>query len=399
MSDVEELLACFEDGTLLRPTAKSPNIVDLARAMGSLLGARDDSPTAGSVELVGLIGSADHFIFILADGLGLDLVEGLPYGAFLQKRLKAALQTVFPSSTSVVLTTMATGEWPNRHAVTGQWTHLPEIRAAAALLPFTVRSGGRSLAKMGYTVEQAFPLPSNLSNLSRDVLAVLPSQMVKSVSSAYFAGYKARIGYRTLAEAVDIISARVKSAQAPTYTYLYTPLVDLEAHWHGVAHPAVRGVILYLNRQIERLAASVSDRARIVLTADHGLLDAPIEAKRWIKPSAELFESLLFPPSGDSRVMFLHQREGAGEQLCQRFRKRFGDTFFLISTDEAEQVELLGPGSISPETRSRVGDFMLISRGEGVIKYVSHGVGREPSVVSYHSGLTPEEMRIPLVIV
>lgn len=399
VSDVERLLTKFETGALLRPTPHVPNIVDLARALAWVAGAGGIDLTANSSRLAAIIGPADHLVVILADGLGMTLVEELPDSAFLATQLVTELRTVFPSSSATVLTALATGEWPNTHGVTGQWTHLPEIRATADLLRFAARTGGRSLAKLGVTVEQVFPLPSLVRSMRRDTLALYPEPVVNSASAAYFSGYRARQGYRTLAEAVDHLIARVGAAEAPTYSYLYTPWIDLEAHRHGVGHPGVRAAVVGLDRALERLATRLNGRARLVLTADHGLLDTPVVARHWLRPGHDIFRGLAFPPSGDARVMYLHVRDGEHDGIRRRFREHYGERFFLISTEEAEQLELFGPGPLTAWVRRRLGDLIVISSGADVLEYVPAGsIDRLMAVTSHHSGLTPAEMRIPLVV-
>ena len=159
---------------------------------------------------------------ILADGLGMTLAEALPAGDFLPAHLVAELRTVFPSSTATALTALATGEWPNRHGVTGQWTHLPAIRTAAALLPFAARNGGRSLAERGVTIDQAFPVSPLIQRMRFEPLALYPESIATSRSSAYFSGGRHHGGYRRLADAIDLTLRRIESADGPTYTYIYT---------------------------------------------------------------------------------------------------------------------------------------------------------------------------------
>lgn len=399
MSDIDRLRAAFEAGALLRPSTQVPNVVDLARALACLGGSPEMTPTAGASDLARLIGPADHLVFIVADGLGMMLVDSLPGSTFFAAHLERELRTVFPSTTATVLTALATGAWPGQHGVTGQWTHLPAIRGTADLLRFAARGGGVSLTKLGVSVEQAFPLPALMGGLQRDTLALFPEGLANGSSSIYFSGERPRRAYRTLAEATEIIGARVETTPAPTYTYLYTPWIDQEAHRHGVRHPGVRAAVIGLDREFGRLAARLGGRARIVLTADHGLLDTPIVARHWLKPTADLFETLLFPPSGDARVMYLHVKEGARDWLRERFQRRYGERFFVLTIEEAEQLELFGPGPLSPRARDRMGDLIVISSGVDVIEYVPAGShDRVLSITAHHSGLTPAEMRVPLII-
>ena len=399
MSDVDRLLGAFASGSLVRPSAEVTSIVDLARAVATLAGAEGVQSGPHSGELAELIGPSDHLIFVLADGVGLSMMEQLPPDSFLLTHLTGGIMTVFPSTTAVALTTLATGEWPARHAVTGWWTHLPEIGSAAAILPFTRRSDKRPLAELGVTPEHAFPLPAMTLRADRDSIALLPERIAGSAYSTYAAGTKERRGYRTLRQAVDIAVARTRDSESPTYTYIYTDRVDAEAHRRGSAHELVHAALVQLDRELATLHRGLDGRGRIVVSADHGFLDAPRDARHQITASDPVLAGLRFPPSGDARVLYLHVSDGAEDRVRELFQKRFGDRFFLISADEAEALELFGPGPMSRETRIRIGDLVAISCGQDVISYQS---GPEPAPLmtqeSQHSGLTPQEMRAPLVI-
>ena len=399
MSDVHKLLSAFTAGSLLRPAPDVTNIVDLGRALVMVAGAEGVRATAGSGVVADLIGPADHLVFILADGLGIGLVEELPGDSFLATHLVTELRTVFPSTTAVALTSIATGEWPSMHGVTGWWTHLPEIGSAAVILQFITRSDRRSLADLGVTVEQAFPIPSLMSSINRDTLVLFPERIVESVYSAYVSGNKPRSGYRSFRDAVNTIVSRVRHADRPTYTYLYSPRIDSVAHEHGMGHREVRSALLELDGELQRLREQLGERGRIVISADHGFLDTPQGSRHLIRASDSLMGLLKSPPSGDARVLYLHTRHGADARVIEHFRERFGERFLLITIDEAEGLELFGPGPLSPVAKSRLGDLIAISGGPDAVQFVSaSGAGRMMSQASQHSGLTPLEMRVPLVI-
>jgi hypothetical protein len=284
--------------------------------------------------------------------------------------------------------------------VTGQWTHLTEIRGAAALLPFAARSGGRLLLHLGVTVEGAFPIPSRMNGMTRDVLTLLPSRIVSSVSSSYFSGTRARIGYESLADVVNFIVARVNYATTPTYTYLYSPRIDTEAHFLGVGHQDVRAIVNELSRVVEQLAGGLDGRARIVVAADHGMLDSPVSARNGFKPSSDIFDALRFGPTGDDRVLYFHLREGAEERFRRRVKAQYGDRFYVITVAEAERLQLFGPDPIESNVRDRFGDLVMISGGVDMIEYAPGGhIGHRVDLNAFHSGLSPSEMRVPLIVI
>ena len=145
MTDAERLLAAFDDGTLVRPSAGALNLVDLARALASIAGVPDVALADGAREIASAIGEPRHVVFMLVDGLGANMLAAERGATFLNAHTQHRLQTVFPATTSVALTSLATVEWPARHAVTGWWTHLPAIGAAATVLPY-LRPLGRPAA-------------------------------------------------------------------------------------------------------------------------------------------------------------------------------------------------------------------------------------------------------------
>lgn len=400
MSDVENLLAAFSTGSAMRPSAEVLNLVDLSRALASLAGAEGIEPSTGSATIADMIGPTEHVIFVLVDGLGLNLLEKLPASSFLRRHLATELRTVFPPTTAVALTTIATCQWPGKHAVTGWWTHLPEVASAAAILQFVKRSDRRSLSYHGVSVDQAFPQPSVWSTMSRDALVLLPERIAFSVYSAYFSGGQPRRGYRNLREAVDLTIDRIKGASHPTCTYLYSSRVDEEVHRCGIDRQEVQAAISDMDRQLERLAAGIGDRGRLVVSADHGFLDADRDKRHQVRMSDDLLEYLRCSPSGDARVMYLHLKGGTEDAVRRYFQRRFGERFWLITIAEAETLGLFGPGCITTPARQRFGDLIAISRGRDVIEYRPPGNnGRIMEEAAQHSGLTPEEMRIPLILV
>ncbi len=399
MSDLGELLTAFDNGELLRPTDAALNIVDLSRAVAILCGARNVEPTPGSNEIAGIIGPSEHLVFVLVDGLGMSLIEPLDASSFLKRHLATSLTTVFPSSSATAITSLASGEWPSVHGVTGRWTHFPEASAVGEVLPYVVRGNGQSLSSAGLTPNQVFLAPSLLPKMTRDIFSLFPDHLWASVYSEYFTGGTPKGAYKSLPQGINQVVERVASANVPTYTYLYTPRVDNMAHELGSGQEQVRATVRDLDRELERLADSLADRARLVVCADHGFLDAPPSARSQMNAIDELKGDLQAAPSGDARVLYFHVIDGFQDRVQEYLRERFGQRFMVVTTNEAENLELLGPGPLSTQTRRRVGDILAISRGAGVLEYRPDSkAGRIVNSASHHSGLTPSEMRVPLVV-
>jgi hypothetical protein len=387
----------FADGSLVRPDPSVPGTVHLARALATL-GGVEGIDGGATRELVEAIGAAEQLVFVLADGLGMALLERhLPADAFLRRQVARELRAVFPSATASAVTSLATGAWPAQHAVPGWWVHLQEQALTAVSLPFIERFSGEPLEARGLTTA-VYPEQPLLPRYARRTLVLQPDQIVGSAFSRYFSGETRTQGFGSLEEGVDHALAFLGAAAEPGYVYLYIPTIDHEAHHHGVGSEEVGAAIRAVNAAVERLHAGLAG-GRLVLSADHGLIDVPAEAKRHIGASDPLMDALAVPPTGEPRVPLFHTKPGQADAFRAAFEARFGDTHILLGVDEVESLGLLGPAPLGARARERVGEFLALTDGPGVIVYRP---GEEPAgferLVGYHGGLLPDEVRVPLVV-
>src|SRR4051794_24740317 len=139
----------FNDGRLVRPDPAQPDLVHLVRALGALCGVEHFGDSSFTQQLMNQIGVADHYVFVLLDGLGMNLVRKLPADSFIRRHLRTHIRATSPSTTACALTSVATGEWPCRHGVCGWFTYLPDRNLSVTMLPFVERFSGESLASRG----------------------------------------------------------------------------------------------------------------------------------------------------------------------------------------------------------------------------------------------------------
>jgi hypothetical protein len=122
MEELQRVRSWFRDGLLVSPLDR-PSSVHLARAVAACA----DSPIrleAYSREIVDLISPAEHLIFVVADGLGMNLMDELPEGAVLRMNCIKSIGAVFPPSTGTALTSIVSGAWPATHGVLFWWEYL-----------------------------------------------------------------------------------------------------------------------------------------------------------------------------------------------------------------------------------------------------------------------------------
>ena len=395
VSDVPDLLAAFESNALLRPRFDVPNIVDLSKAVFNWARVPDLNIGENARRIGKSFTDANQLVFVVVDGLGMNFIDKLEPSAFLRRHLHMELQTVFPSTTSAAITSLGTASWPNRHSIIGWDMYLEEIDAVATILKFERRHDGKPLGKLGVREDQAYPATSIFSAMPGDLVSIVPEGIANTPYSDYWVGHKST--YVTYEKFSDGIDAAISSAHASVerrITYLYTVDVDYAGHEYGTNARQTMGALRRLNSEIERLAKSLPSTARIVLTADHGHLDGQAHE---ILPTDSLVEHLLHEPWGDAREMHFAVKLGREEEFEADFRGMYGEYAFLLMADEVENLELLGPGRFGEAARRRLGTHLAISRGSDVFLYQSRSDSMK--FIGYHSGLTPDEMLVPLIVV
>jgi len=398
MGDVDRLLAAFEADALCRPDASQPNVIDLVRAVGALSGVPDLDLSPNAKTIGSQIGQPSHIVFVLVDGLGTHAFDDLPRHSWLRRQFAGDLQSVFPSTTAAAITSMATGLWPAEHGAVGWWTYLPQLRETACVLPFIRLGDGAALLDCGVDPTEVFRGTPLIGRMTADAAVSQPRAIINSAYSTWFGAGAATLAYRTHAQAANLIAERVGGASRPTFTYWYTSAFDHESHEHGAESDEARDALADIDESLAELATTLSGlNARIVLTADHGHRDAG--ARFPIAGDDPLIDFLTTPPSGDMRLGFYHLREGAHDAFIRAFEARFGDHFALISTQDLEDLRLLGPDPLADETRRRVGDLTSLALDDSVMRYTGGADGEHfMEQRSHHSGLSHREMTVPLVI-
>jgi len=282
MNGAERLLECFRADRLVGPSSEETNFVDLVRSLLRLAGAKGIPTGPGVEKLSQLIGPAEHYVFILVDGMGVDLLEKLPPDGFLRSHLAARLQAVFPSTTASALTTLATAEWPGAHGVPGWWLYLEKFNLSAISLRFAERFSERPLEELGVAVGDVFCVPSVWPRARHAPLSVLAAHIAETTFSRYARGQTAGAGYRDVPEALRVICDRVARAAGPTVTYLYLPQLDALCHRKGTADEAVAPLLAGLEEQLGGLADELAGQAVTFLVSPFFAIGAAPARQVWL---------------------------------------------------------------------------------------------------------------------
>lgn len=396
MNDLERIRQWFDRGALCRPVRDQPDFIDMVRAMHSLSGAPGVKSRPQTEVLKKVIGTAEHYVLVLIDGLGEHLLECLPRSSFLRSHHESTLRALFPSTTATALTSLATGEYPAVHGVTGWWVWLAEHGLTATVLPFRERFGEKDLRSFGIGPEEVFQVPPVVPVLGHAPFTLVMEKIADSVYTRYSTGNTPIHGYKEPAAALEEVIRRIAAAQGPTYTYLYLTEVDSLAHEKGVACENMPDILHLADTLMETLASFLKDKARIVITADHGLTD--VTGESWLNEDHSLMDLLVCPPAGEASVPYFYPKQGLEAEFARAFRDIFGDRFALISRREAEEAGLFGPEPLAESVRPRLGDFIGIAAEPEAIWYEHPEEKDKDRLRGIHGGLRPQEMLLPLIL-
>lgn len=367
------------------------------RALASLCGAK----VALDEEIISLkekIGIHDHYLFILLDGFGNNLLEKTD-STFFKKKKAQILKSVFPSTTASALTSITTLHYPTYHGAIGWWTYLAEFEKSSVYLPFIDRETGKKLQEFAISPEEVFYDPCFLSTLTTRVKSYLPKTYFDSPYSRYSRGNTLAEGYEKIEETFSMIEDFAFKEVGPSYQYLYFPLIDSLEHEFGTDSIQVRECVEKTLKLIEEFSKKNLGKIRFVITADHGLIDIPEDNNFVIDDDHPLLPLLKVPPACETRVpMFFLKDQFQSEQFANIFNEYFDEQFTLISKDEAKSRELFGSDPWHPVSEKRIGDFLALPKGPWTLQY--RGKNYSPVILkAVHGAFSPEETEVPLLLI
>ncbi len=328
-------------------------------------------------DLAALIPPARHYLLVIFDGLG---AGQLPHPR--AERMGAShlgnLEAPFPTTTTVGLSSIATGLTPLGHGVIGYRQWFPDLGKVVNLLRWT-DIGGNSVK---YDTASFLPAPNLWERLSaagvRGVI-VQPAEFFDTpLSRMLYRGAEMR-GYSSPWE-VD--PAYLVNPSRRTLAMIYHHEVDVAAHEKGQCSPEFGKAVAGADQLWARLAARLPPDTVMVGTADHGHRDIREENKlkltrgdtkgiRWWGDSRSLM--LSGPPD---RIAALAERTGA-EMVPKHQLRRW-----------------LGRGSPHPHLASRLPDALLLAPDHvGIFPK-----GMDTKKIGHHGGLTRAEAEIPLLV-
>jgi len=344
------------------------------------------------------LAGARNTVLIVIDGLGYDYLTGAGADSVMLNYLHCGMDSVAPPTTAASISTFLTGDAPQQHGLTGWFTWMRELGSVITVLPYQHRGGRCGLGNSGITPEQLFGHHSLFNQLHVDCYSLMPDWLMESNFNLAHLG-KARLfphsGTEDFFNQIDML---VHADDEPKYIYAYWPSFDAIAHDKGVASDKLAAHFKKLDQGFENLLAKLSGtHTKVLLTADHGFIDTTEATRIAANDHPELLDCLQLPLCGEPRLSYAYPRFDKRQQFVDYVTNELSHAVELHEGRDLIDQGLYGLGAPHPELYSRVGEFVMVMKENYIITQQLPGEA-EIKMIGQHGGLSPAEMRVPLVI-
>jgi len=382
---------------MIAPDYQGGSIVNL---MSSILRARGGASDYAPLRLLppAALAQSRGILLLVVDGLGAGwLARHSPDGA-LSRHLLGPITSVFPPTTATAIATFLTGDAPQQHGLTGWHTYLRELGCVMRVLPGDPRYGGVSYRKAGIDPARLFGLRPIAERIAARTLIISPAQIAHSDFNLSLLGGAELRTFETLRQMFRQALRAVRRGRGSKFIYLYWPRLDAIGHEQGVESAAAAAHLAEIEQALEGFIADLSGTGTLVLvTADHGQIDTTPADCIDLDDHPRLGGYLALPLCGEPRAAFCYLRPAGVDEFVAYCQEALGEAVDLWPSAELIGRGLFGLGRPHPRLADRIGDYVLMPRGNRIVRDWLPFEERHRHV-GVHGGLSRAELEVPLCL-
>ena len=367
--------------TFVEPAYEDRSLGDLLPAVARALGV-DAGLGPSSIKLP----DARSYVVFLVDGLGFELLrDHEEHAPYLHSLLGDPLTVGVPSTTATSLTSLGTALTPGTHGVVGFTSRIPGTDDLLNALMWSKSVDPREWQ----------PHPTAMARLvAAGVHTTVVNKREFEMSGLTVAGQRGAefVGADKVGERLAAVLAA--SSATPSVTYLYDGDLDWTGHRYGVASMSWQLQLSMIDAAAEQLREALPDDVRVVVVADHGMVDSPPHSRLDVDDHAELLDGVVVL-GGEARFRHVYCRHGAVEDVRATWQAAVGERAEVLTRDEA--IFRGWFGAMTSAVRPRLGDVLVAARGDFSVMSTS-AFPYEARLVGLHGSLTSAEMLIPVLV-
>lgn len=377
------------------PDYRGGSIVNLMSSIGAALGAKMPYPELRILPSKELRNSKNILLMVI-DGLGFEYLMK-KHGSFLKDNTRGRITSVFPPTTAAGVTTFLTGVAVQQHALTGWFMFLKEIGILSRILPFVPRVGKEPFDKHGVDIKDILEVESFASRINRKSFVINPKMLIQSAFTKTTSKKAKREGYRNLD---DFFNKAAKTIKLPgkKYIYAYWPDIDSFSHEFGVGSSKHEKHFKEIDKKIKKFIDKIKGtNTKVIITADHGLINTPTEKVILLKDHPKLLECLTMPRSGEGRLAYFYVHPSKARQFEWYVKTHLDKYCWMYKGEELIAKNFFGLGAPNKKLFDRIGDYILVMKENYIMKDVLLGE-HENKNIGHHGGVSKDEIYVPLIV-
>ena len=336
--------------------------------------------------------SAPRVCVLLVDGMGERLLvergEHAPYLRELLHGSASVLRSGYPSTTATSMGSFGTGTAAGMHGMVGYQVLDPDRGVLLNELSWDPEVDPRAWQRRPTVFEQA-------AAAGVETVHIGPRYFAGSgLTEAALRGARFVVA-KTLQERVDAAASAIRSA-ARTLVYVYWGDVDKLGHIHGSQSWQWGEALSQVDLAVRELTARMPRDALLLVTADHGMVDIPADARLDVACEPDLAEGVHLT-GGEPRAPMLYCDPGQAEAVLARWRARLNSSAEVLSRDEAIAAGWFG--TVDPAMLPRIGDVLVAVRDLVSVHDSRHQRPELMTLVGMHGARTDAEVRVPLLTI
>lgn len=371
------------------------DIVEVFKAIASFYNVKVDK-TDDIKEADSYIKKTKHIIFILFDGFGYTKLMSLNDSSILKQNLVREINTVNPTSTACVLTSLMSLSYPNEHGIYGWWDYNKELDLSYFPVLFEERKTGQNLNKKGIKIEDIYKFEPVFNKFKVKVNVYEDINYINSDYTKMFSKNATRHSFRSIKDCFNKLVKNLEKEKSPTFNYIYIDGLDNLSHSYGVNSKEVSNIIAELEDGIKYTLNNLIDTSFIV-TADHGQVD--MTEMLYLNQNYDYSKYFYATPSIDTRCISFFVKDEYVSEFREKFLTEFGKDAILLTKDEVENLNLFGRDKFSYEAKNSLGEFIAVIVNNKFMICDKLELKDHMNTKGNHSGLTYSETTVPLIVI
>lgn len=357
----------------------------------SVLAALGGHPVYPVLKKLGFLAKSKKIVLMVIDGMGYEFLKQQGKDSFFACHCVDRITSTFPPTTVTAEISLETGVAPMQHGITGWTMYLKELGVVSKILLFETRAGG-SLTQMGVKREDIYTEKLLFQKAGAPSVMVLPRVVTtRFCTDDWAAAFDDLNGF---VEQTKIAAAK------PGIRFVYSYWIELDhlCHKFGCSSDEAVGHFRDLDKRIAGLAGDLKDGgADLIITADHGLIDIPLENRIDLRAYPDIYDCLVLPLCGDSRAAFCYVKSGRAREFESLVKQKLG--FCCVPRKSADLLKkgVFGNGAENPRLRDRIGDYILLAKKNYTIRDLLRNETKL-NLKAHHGGTSNQEMYVPLIV-